>query len=279
MSLRVFVQVWCEIDPTLNVRVDRQTGSAVADVGDRLWRVSMQGRAGVAAAVRLGVASITAFALGDGQTEALRHALAGGATRAVGLQTEGGDAAVLSVAHIAEWLRGQQADLVIADRLAGLVAARLGWAHLAGLDGLEIHAGLLRAVRHLGRGDREEVSARLPAAVRLQGESPRVPYVSRARLQAVAEKNIERQTLSGQATAPGDVGPLHLARARTRLGQAPVAASTSASDRLQALLGGQSPAGASKVAQDGAQTPDQLAEELVRYLLHHDLLPPSSTNP
>src|SRR5438105_1271047 len=128
MSIRVFVQVWCEIDPTLNVRLDRQTGRPMPDEGDDLLRVCPLGRAGVAAALQLGPAPMTAFALGPGHTVALRHALAEGADRAVQLTAAGDDPGTVSVAALAQWLRGQQADLVVADRLSGLVAARLGWA-------------------------------------------------------------------------------------------------------------------------------------------------------
>ncbi|MCI0456728.1 MAG: hypothetical protein L0Z62_07095 [Gemmataceae bacterium] len=274
MSLRILVQVWCEIDPTLNVRLDRQTGQPLVDLGDRLWRVSPLGRAGVAAAVPLGAATVTAFALGSGHTEALRHALAAGATDAVELLAEGADNAAISVAMLAEWLRQQHADLVLADRLAGLVAARLSWAHLAGLDDLRVQDGVLRAVRYLGRGDREVVTGRLPAAVRLRHESLRVPYVSQSRLRAAAGRTIQQQLLPGQEPSSIQPGPLQMARARTRLGQAPVAASTSASGRLQALMGGgKIPAVAAPREDRSPATPDRLAEEFVRYLLHHDLLP------
>jgi electron transfer flavoprotein alpha/beta subunit len=274
MSFRILVQVWCEIDPTLNVRLDRQTGQPLVDPGDRLWRVSPLGRAAVAAAVPLGAATVTAFALGSGHTEALRHALVAGATDAVELSAEGADDAALSVAVLAEWLRQQHADLVIADRLAGLVAARLSWAHLAGLAELRVHEGVLRAVRFLGRGDREVVTARLPAAVRLRGESLRVPYVSQSRLRAAAERRIQQQRLPGPELSSSPPGPLQMARARTRLGQASVAAPTSASGRLQALMGGgKVPPVAAPRADRSSATPDQLAEEFIRYLLHHDLLP------
>src|SRR5439155_23139279 len=105
MSLRVLVQVWCEIDPTLNVRIDRQSGQPLTDPGDRLWRVSPLGRAGVAAAMQLGGAAVSAFALGSGHTEALRHALAAGAADAVELVADGADRAALSVPELTEWLR------------------------------------------------------------------------------------------------------------------------------------------------------------------------------
>ncbi|HEY7426353.1 MAG TPA: hypothetical protein VH682_19125 [Gemmataceae bacterium] len=274
MSLHVLVQVWCEIDPTLNVRVDRQSAQPLVDSGDRLWRVSPLGRSAVAAALNFDDAVVTAFALGRGHTEALRHALAAGAGRAVELLAAGADANTIPVAALAEWLRQQAADVVIADRLAGRLAGRLGWSHLVGLDELRISAGKLWAVRLLGRGDREEVTARLPAVVRLQSESPRAPYVAQARIQAAAGSPIAQQILSGPDSPRIEPGPLQAARARTRLGKA-TPASGSASDRLQALMGGCNKSRTPVPRAEKNTEPDQLAEEFIRYLLHHDLLPHS----
>lgn len=262
--MKVLVQVWCENDPTLNVRIDRHTGQPQAEPGDRLQRVSPLGRAGIHAAMRLSPRTITAFAIGPGHTDALRHALAAGAADAVELAP-----ANLSVATLADWVSRQQADLVIADRIAGLIAARLGWSHVAGLDELHVESGRLHAVRFLPRGDREKVNARLPAAVRLQTESVRVPYVSRARLQAADTHPIVRTELPG-ATQVADPGPLQPARARVRLGKAPQPTATSGSSRLQALLGG--PAANVKKTDLAIRTCEDLAEEFVRYLLQHELL-------
>jgi electron transfer flavoprotein alpha/beta subunit len=277
MTLRVFVQVWCEIDPAPNVRIDRQTGKSIVDEGDVLLRVSPLGRSGVGAALGLGQVNVTAFALGGGHADALQHALAAGAQRAVELSAAGADPEAISVASLADWLRRQQADLVIADRLAGLVAGRLGWAHLAGLADLSVVDGKLRAVRHLGRGDREVVTARLPAAVRLQNESVHPDYVARARIHAVAESRIEHETLAARETParPEEAGPLQPVRPRVRLGKPAPLSAKSGSDRLQALLGlGKSPAGAAaKREEKPAATPEQMAEEFVRYLVHHNLLP------
>src|ERR1051325_11071257 len=85
MNPRIYVQVWCELDPTLNVRVDRQNGSPLAESGDVLMRISPLGRSGVTAALSIAEAEVGAFALGDQHGGALRHALAAGASRAVQL--------------------------------------------------------------------------------------------------------------------------------------------------------------------------------------------------
>lgn len=269
MTLHIFVQVWCEIDPTANVRIDRQSGQAVVDEGDQLQRVSPLGRAGIAAAWSLGQ-EVTAFALGAGHTNALGHALAAGADRAVELLGDGN-----SFAALADWLKDQKADLVIADHLAGLVAGRLGWAHLAGLDNLEIRDNMVRAVRFLERGEREIVKARLPAAVRLRNESLRVPYLARARIQAASSLPIERVILPIQddINHKEPTGPLQMARPRTRIGQTQFPPTTSASQRLGALMGlGNPRAVVTPKSEKAASTPDELAEEFVRYLAHHNLL-------
>jgi electron transfer flavoprotein alpha/beta subunit len=271
--VRIFVQVWCEIDPTLNVRIDRETAQPVSDPADRVLRVSPLGRAGVAAARRLPADSVTAFALGAGHTDALQHALAAGATSAMELLGDGENRDQITPAALADWLRSQQADLTIADRVAGLAAARLGWAHLAGLDDLQIEGDRLRALRFLGRGDRELVSARLPAVIRLQTESVQPPYVSRARIEAAAQRPIEQVVLAGSQPSATQMGPLQAARPRTRLGQGPVTPNGAASGRLQALLGGTASASPPRRGEEPPETPEQLADKFVRYLAHHDLLP------
>ena len=289
MTFRIFVQVWCEVDPTLNVRVDRQTGLPVVENGDVLMRISPLGRFGVATALQIAGAEVTVFCLGDGHEAALRHALAAGANRA--LQPTLPNICLESdwVSPVAEWLREVKPDLVIADRIAGRLAARLGWAHLAGLDQLQMDGGQLRAIRHLGRGDCESVTAKLPAAIRLQTETPRLKYVSQARIAAVASRTIEQVSLNLPATSRNDaeLGPLQISRPRTKLGAAPVATPASGLDRLSALMGvvgrvtpsAPLPTDQTRPARsDGpypepaSKTPDEMAEEFVRYLAHHNLL-------
>src|SRR2546425_11937187 len=111
MSTRIFVQVWCEVDPTLNARVDRQTGTPIADNGDQLLRISPLGRSGITAALEIPGVEVVAFALGEGHEDALHHALAAGANQAIQVKTANED-------PLADWLREQKPDLVIADRVA-----------------------------------------------------------------------------------------------------------------------------------------------------------------
>lgn len=270
------VQVWCEIDPSLNVRIDRQSGVPLAADGDQLLRVSPLGRSGIATARETLVEETTAFALGEGHEAALRHALAAGAQRAVQINLTASALDTTGIGSLAEWVAAEKPSLVIADRLAGPLASRLGWAHLAGVDALRIETGRLHAIRHLGRGDREWVTARLPAVARLHAESLRPGYVARARIARVDDSRIERVTLAapGEHPANAEIGALQPVRPRTRLGGAMAAAPVKAMDRLNALMGlGQAgKSAATKPAGPSARTPSAMAEEFVRYLAHHDLL-------
>ena len=283
----VYVQVWCEIDPTLNVRVDRRTGECTPEEGDILTRVSPLGRAGVAAALDLAGADVTAFAIGEAHRDALRHALAAGATSAVLLSLPGeaepnergqmsGDQSF--ALPLANWLREQTANLIVMDRLAGLVAGHLGWSHFAGVDQLEITGGRLHAIRHLGRGEREIVSAEIPAAVRLNEHGPPAPYINRHRLTVAGEGEIREATLPSYEHQPQvEIGALQAVRLRTRGVQRTPKAPARGMDRLQALMSGTSGASSSPQKADESReaTPDEMADEFVRYLAHHQLLPPT----
>ena len=272
--MNIYVQVWSEIDPTLNIRVDRTSGEAIAEQGDVLRRVSPIGREAVSIALAMRPTDVTAFSVGTGHLEALRYALAAGATRAVELEVKPAESPVFAVA---DWLLQQKPDLVIADRMAGLIAGHLTWSHLAGLDNLEFEKDRLQAVRHLGRGNREIVSARLPAVVRLHAESTRPPYLSRARIRAITDNLIQREQISGEKHQESlEIGCLQPARPRTRLGQQVKPRSKRGSDRFAALMAQPN----SKQSSDDAEpspdehaTPESMAEEFIRYLIHNNLLP------
>jgi electron transfer flavoprotein alpha/beta subunit len=272
--LIVFVQVWCEIDPTLNPRVDRTTGDVRADEGDRLLHVSRAGRIAVAVARRLLDAQVIAFGVGAGHDDALRHARAAGADRAIELRALGDKPLDAGPGALAEWLKTASPDLLIADRWAGTIAGHLGWAHLAGITDVEIASNRLRAVRHLERGDREHVSATLPAAVRLACGLLRAPYVPRARIDRIASKEIEREVIAPFTAADlVSVGPIQVARARTHRGAHVAPSSGRGLDRLGAMMGstGESAPRRSRTS-DGAATPEEMADEFVRYLKHYQLL-------
>lgn len=274
MKPRVIVQVWCEMDPTLNLRVDRQTGTPLVEGGDVLMRVSPIGRMGIEAALKTPGAEVIAVALGAGHEPALRHALAAGASRAIEIRVNGSEECPPYL--IWSWLQEQKPELVIMNRSAGWIASRLGWAHLAGLDLPRIENGRLNAIRRLGRGDSESVRAVLPAVVCLDADTTRVRYISAARISAVPDRAIERVELEATVTETKsvDIGPWQAARPRTRLGGAatPSAAPARAVDRLNALLGMGGPFATPKATVAAtAKTPAEMAEEFVRYLRHHQL--------
>lgn len=157
-------------------------------------------------------------------------------------------------------------------------AARLGWAHLAGLSQLRVERGRLLAIRQFGRGASEAVWARLPAIVRLQADAAPLRYVARARLAEVGSRVIEQIPVSGPSPTPPpfEVGSLQVSRPRTRLGAAPnTPAPAKANARLGALMSVAPRPTAAPVAKPPAaapKTPDEMAAEIVRYLAHHQLL-------
>lgn len=276
--LRVFVQVWSEIDPTLNVRIDKNTRKAVSEKGDRLMRISPVGRCGIDAALKLAeTVEVTAFSLGLEHTPALEHALAAGAKQAIALMGSDNSYLTLTPLALANWIKTNKVDLLIADRMAGLVAYHLGWAHLAGIDELQIKEGKLRCVRLLEQGDREKVYAPLPAAIRVQQKILTPSYICRARVEKVSKDQIQTQKLAEkEAKTCIEMGPLQLARPRTKLAnQRTLSGKTSGMDRLNALMGVTSTTSKSPSSSPSpkkALTPPEMAEEFVRYLRHHQLL-------
>lgn len=275
MEPNIFVEAWNEIDPTLNVRIDRDTGIPSATNGDVLNRVSPLGRTAMSLAAKVPNAKITVYATGTGHREALQHALAAGATRAVELTTDADTTDQISIASLSIWLRDENPDLVIAGRRAGRLAGHLRWSHLSGLERVEIESNRLRTIRNVGRGDREIVTARLPAIVRLHEEFLRPPYISRTRIQAVSANTIHQEVLPEDVTSTSiDAGRLQPARTRTRLGEKSQVRSERGIDRLGALMtasGGN--LAMAKRSEPIDSSPEQMAEEFVRYLVHHQLLP------
>ena len=269
--MKILVQVALEFDPDLNLRVDRRTGVVKPEEGDQLYRVWPLGRLGIQASLNLPDAEVTAFSVGHDHDRALRHALAAGAHRAVALTCKDD----VSPGALAAWIKTEAADLVISDRRAGSVAWRLGWAHLAGLSELSVDQRRLSAIRHLGRGNRQRVTAPLPALVRLHSGVRRPPYISRTRIQQIEDNAWEVHTLPPQADPHLEPGPLQPARARTKGAQRKTRSSSSANDRAKALMGLATSAGSAEnkpQATPSEQTPESMAQEFVRYLKHHDLL-------
>ncbi len=280
MRRRVFVQVWCELDPALILRVESGAKRPVAEPGDQLLRVSLAGRRGIAEAQALAGWEITAFSLGKDHDVALRHALAAGADHAVRLCVAEAETEARIIGALARWLAEERPSLVIGDRRMGQVAARLKWAHLAGLRSLRHEAGTITARRTLERGAEEEVWATVPALVRVESGDNPVPYVAWARMAQVRDHAIRTVWIGGEAgryDREGRPGDLYVTRPRTKLGLAEVTSAkpAKAADRMGALMGLSRPGGpkvAAKPPGTAVRTPEHLAEELVRYLAHHRFL-------
>ena len=104
-------------------------------------------------------------------------------------------------------------------------------------------------------------------------------YVAQARLAEAGGRAIEEVELPSRSEPISvlEIGPLQPARPRTRFGIAPAAAApgAKAADRLSALMGiAGRPEVRSEAAPPGApKTPEEFADEFVRYLAHHQLLP------
>jgi electron transfer flavoprotein alpha/beta subunit len=280
--VKILVQVKCEFDSTLNLRVDRTKGEAVSESGDRLTRVARIGRLGLELALSLkNDAEITAFALGSGHMAALRHALAAGARRAIEL---GGDLPSVGrplPAAFIRWLTLENPQLVIADREISIAAGFFSWSYLKDVTSMELLEDVLLVERALGRGNRERIETTLPAI--LQPELSRQPrYVARARCHAASQLAIFVERLEDPAEGAQiafDEGTIQETRARTRqsAGLPPKTAARplKASDRLQLLMGqglAKKEAVATPPSESVSQDPEALAESFVRYLAHHQLL-------
>jgi electron transfer flavoprotein alpha/beta subunit len=271
--MRVLVEVGCELDPTLNVRV--QGGQVFCEAGDKLSRVKPLGRRGIDLATGIAAAEIISFALGPANEEALLHSLAAGARRAVQLMGEGLEERQGRTA-LAAWLLAQKPQLVIGERAVAVAAATLGWAFLSGVERLDWRGEKLQVVRSLGRGDRERLETTLPAVVCLGEGRPR--YLARARLlEADRENRIETETLINSPEAKTlEKGDLQPARLRTRVAEKTVPVSGGAQKRLQALMKGESARESNKPRSPAAEveppTLEAQAETFLRYLAHHGFL-------
>ena len=137
---------------------------------------------------------VVVVGLGDPDVElSLYTALAKGADRAVNL-TGLGDGWVDShtrAAVLAEWIGGEQVDLVMAgvqavDDLDGQVPAllgpKLGWPHVAVVIGVEAKDGVAQVSQEFGGGRSARLEVRLPAVVGVQAARQPCRYASITRI-------------------------------------------------------------------------------------------------
>jgi electron transfer flavoprotein beta subunit len=137
---------------------------------------------------------VVVVGLGDPDVElTLYTALAKGADRAVNL-TGLGDGWVDShtrAAVLAEWLRGEGADLVMTGvqavddldgQLPALLGSMLGWPHVAVVIGVEAKDGVAQLSQEFGGGRSARLEVRLPAVVGVQAARQPCRYASISRI-------------------------------------------------------------------------------------------------
>jgi len=146
---------------------------------------------------------------GDPDVElSLSTALAKGADRAVNLTGlgEGWIDSHTRAAVLAQWLSGQEVDLVLAgvqavDDLDGqlppLLAATLGWPHVGVVIGVEGKDNTIQVSQEFGGGKASRLEVKLPAVVGVQAarQPPRYASITRIR-QAQQAGGIEEVTVT-----------------------------------------------------------------------------------
>jgi electron transfer flavoprotein beta subunit len=142
-----------------------------------------------------GGGEVVVVGFGDPDVElSLYTALAKGADRAINLTGlgEGWIDSHTRAAVLAEWLSGQEVDLVLAgvqavDDLDGqlppLLAATLGWPHVGVVIGVEGKDNTIVAYQEFGGGKASHLEVKLPAVVGVQAarQPPRYASITRIR--------------------------------------------------------------------------------------------------
>lgn len=132
---------------------------------------------------------------GDPDVEmTLYTALAKGADRAVNLTGlgEGWISSHTRAAALAQWLSGQEVDVVLAgvqavDDLDGqlppLLAGMVGWPHIGVVIGVEVKDNTIQVAQEFGGGKATRLEVRLPAVVGVQAarQPPRYASITRIR--------------------------------------------------------------------------------------------------
>jgi electron transfer flavoprotein beta subunit len=157
---------------------------------------------------------VVVVGLGDPDVElSLYTALAKGADRAVNLTglPEGWIDSHTRAAVLAEWLSGQEVDLVLAGvqavddldgQLPALLGPMLGWPHVAVVIGVEAKDGVAHVSQEFGGGRAARLELRLPAVVGVQAARQPCRYASITRIrQAQQGGGIEEVEVSAPAGA------------------------------------------------------------------------------
>lgn len=196
----------------------------------------------------------------DGDTEALRYALAAGADRAALAEDPWQlefDVALLGEAGAAPW----------GDGLAAVLAEAQGAALVVDVLDVEWRAGVVRILRDLGRGAREIFAAEGPVVLACSPEAERPRYVGRRRWRAADPDRIGRQEAAGPGRLPlppAGAEAWEPARPRTRGGKR----APRGQEALGALFGITRNTGGEQ-AHIVQADPETCARHLLRFLSHH----------
>lgn len=163
-----------------------------------------------------GGGEVVVVGFGDPDVElSLYTALAKGADRAVNLTGlgEGWIDSHTRATVLAQWLSGQEVDLVLAgvqavDDLDGqlppLLAATLGWPHVGVVIGVEGKDNTIQVSQEFGGGKATQLEVKLPAVVGVQAARAPARYASITRIrQAQQAGGIEEASVSKPAVDPG----------------------------------------------------------------------------
>lgn len=163
---------------------------------------------------------VVVFSLGSGRVrEALRKALALGATRAVHLEDpafEGGDAMATGKA-LAAAIAGEEIDLVLTGSqsqddgygsTASVVAGHLGWPHAWLVMGVDIEDGesSARVTREMESGVNEVLRLALPAVLEVQAGINQPRYASLKGIMQAKRKEIAGRSAADLGLSEAEVG-------------------------------------------------------------------------
>lgn len=163
-----------------------------------------------------GGGEVVVVGFGDPDVElSLYTALAKGADRAVNLTGlgEGWIDSHTRATVLAEWLSGQEVDLVLAgvqavDDLDGqlppLLAATLGWPHVGVVIAVEGKDNTIQVSQEFGGGKATQLEVKLPAVVGVQAARAPARYASITRIrQAQQAGGIDEVSVTKPAVDPG----------------------------------------------------------------------------
>jgi electron transfer flavoprotein beta subunit len=293
-GLHIVVGVQRVIDPSLGIRIDEGTASAVSPRSEIACVLNRVDRAALEAALRLGSAAdarspraarVTALTVGPPSDEAiLRYCLARGADDAVRVWDETLDVsdAAITARILARAVADLRADVVICGkrslgRGSGQVPA--GMAEILDLPQItgvidlawaDDRCGLV-ALQRLERGNRAQLECPLPVLVAVEADAFPLRYVSWNAQRRVDRpvRSVGTATLGAMAPATDIEAPLvetiRVTRPRPRTKKVVAPAATGAA-LVSMLMRGGGVAPKSKASGPLTGTPEHLAGKIIEFL-------------